>query len=588
MRFAYIDSNGNEVPIPSVDALALRIELGAITDDTQLYDASADEWGPASSHEIYHSLSRASADDDGFIAPPPVASIPVMDEEEEVVLPSAEQPAEALLDETASEAETLPAAEPVPPEASEAAAPEVPTEPEAAGESLDVADDLGFDTLELAPALEPLEADDAAIDLSGPDEDESLIDDGGDRAAGEPFDFGEMEGLEPEATFEAPEDDPADAMDFSAGAAMDFSGDEMATGEEPALGFTPDFEDAVPTPDFSGGMELESPMEFSTSGFDTGSSDGGLELETPMSDFSPDAPPGWMDQQAESSSPDEDVMDFSSVGGEPVDAAIKTEREPKNRPSKPKRPRRSLAGPLVVVVLLVAGGVGAYSAWPAIQEWMESRNAPEEPLVVIPPLAEELVPAFDRATDRAFADLLAAARQATGPQLASPPALEGAYMANASQYGEAEEFWSSMRETLDTFRAVDLTAFDAAVANALGSSLQEADATAIRERADSGFVAAAAEREAAFDQAAALFDAGIRFHQFLVANEANIEHAPASAVTTDPIAEVDPATEEIRAALNDLMDGVLGGYAAIGYRDVPTADGLWSVVLALVQEAGVQ
>ena len=36
MSFAYIDSHGNEVAIPSVDALALRIELGAIKADTQL------------------------------------------------------------------------------------------------------------------------------------------------------------------------------------------------------------------------------------------------------------------------------------------------------------------------------------------------------------------------------------------------------------------------------------------------------------------------------------------------------------------------------------------------------------------------
>lgn len=42
MRFAYIDSQGNEVSIPSVDALALRIELGAIGPHTELYDAQAD------------------------------------------------------------------------------------------------------------------------------------------------------------------------------------------------------------------------------------------------------------------------------------------------------------------------------------------------------------------------------------------------------------------------------------------------------------------------------------------------------------------------------------------------------------------
>ncbi len=60
MRFAYIDSNGNEVPIPSVDALSLRIELGAISEDTELYDAQADLWGPAHTHEIFHTLSRTS------------------------------------------------------------------------------------------------------------------------------------------------------------------------------------------------------------------------------------------------------------------------------------------------------------------------------------------------------------------------------------------------------------------------------------------------------------------------------------------------------------------------------------------------
>lgn len=76
MRFAYIDSNGKEIPIPSVDALALRIELGAITEETQLYDAQADQWGPAHTHEIFHTLSRSSGSDEGFVAPPPVAPQP--------------------------------------------------------------------------------------------------------------------------------------------------------------------------------------------------------------------------------------------------------------------------------------------------------------------------------------------------------------------------------------------------------------------------------------------------------------------------------------------------------------------------------
>ena len=73
MRFAYIDSQGKEVSIPSADALRLRIELGAIVDSTMFHDASTDKWAAASDHEIYRTLKREVDGDDGsgFIAPPP-------------------------------------------------------------------------------------------------------------------------------------------------------------------------------------------------------------------------------------------------------------------------------------------------------------------------------------------------------------------------------------------------------------------------------------------------------------------------------------------------------------------------------------
>lgn len=596
MRFAYIDSNGNEVPIPSVDALALRIELGAISDDTQLYDAHADQWAPASSHEIYHTLSRSSGDGDGFVAPPPAAPIPAPDpDEDEVVLPSAEQSAEELLRESATEApEAPPASEPVVPieavvDPGLPAPPEAPDTPEPLVSSGDV-DDLGFDTLGLAPALDPLGEDGAELDLTGPDDDSIASDDGG--VPGEPFDFGELGGadnplsLEPDAgDMDLSSPAGADPTPADAGS-VDFSSESH---DDEVLGFSPDFEEG-PVPDFSGGMELESPMEFSSGGFGGAGSDG-LELETPMSEFSPDAPPAWMDGPPEANTPDDDVMDFSSVSTDSIasDAGSDGSARKSSLPPRPKiRRRRNLAGPLILVVVLVAGGVGAYAAWPAIQEFMENRGAPPEPTVVIPPLADGLVPAFEQATDRAFAALLGEARQSSGPQLPSPPAMEGAYIASASSYEGAEDFWDAMGETLDGFRAMDIAAFDAAVVEALGTSIQAEDAEAIRARASAGFVAAAPDREAAFDRAEALFDAGVRFHQFLVANEDNIEHAPASAVTTDPITEVVPASEEIRVALNDLMDDVLGGLAALQYRDVPSADGIWARVLEIVQEEGVR
>ncbi|MCG6958126.1 MAG: hypothetical protein LJF04_19225, partial [Gemmatimonadetes bacterium] len=85
MRFAYIDSQGNQVAIPSVEALGLRIELGAIGPDTQLYDGQADRWGPASSHEIFHTLSRGISEE-SYNVPPlvaPTSGTPIGDLESE-------------------------------------------------------------------------------------------------------------------------------------------------------------------------------------------------------------------------------------------------------------------------------------------------------------------------------------------------------------------------------------------------------------------------------------------------------------------------------------------------------------------------
>ena len=62
MRFAYIDSQGNEVVIPTEDALRLRIELGAIVETTSFFDGGADRWAPAGEHEVFHRLKRDLSD----------------------------------------------------------------------------------------------------------------------------------------------------------------------------------------------------------------------------------------------------------------------------------------------------------------------------------------------------------------------------------------------------------------------------------------------------------------------------------------------------------------------------------------------
>lgn len=437
-------------------------------------------------------------------------------------------------------------------------------------------------TLELAPQLgseaastDPPE-DIAPIDLDAPTPDAVPDVDIADTGA---FSFGSMEGgLELDTGF----DDPDDAMDFSGGAEapMDLAGQ---TG-----GFDGDDD---PVPDFSGGMELESTMEFDAGGFGGGS--GSLDLETPMSEFTPDAPPSWMDDQDEDELPAGDVMDFSSVSADPDVAREQApKRTSKSRPSKPRRRRKSLAGPLVGIVALVALGAGGYAAWPIVQDWMESRNEPEQVGPVMPPLDAELMqPMRDRA-DQAFASILAQVRQERVVEgaPASPPAdwLAGIYLARASEYESAALFWDQMSEVLAGLRSVDVAAFDAAFAATGEAGVQPEDFAAMRERADSGFVAASEARNAVLDDAQALIDGASRLHQFLVANEANIEYAPASVVTTDPVLEVNPATAEIRAAMQNLIGEVVDGLAAIDYRDRPTADGLWATILTRWQAAGIQ
>ena len=58
MRFIYVDSRGNEVEVASVEALAARIQLGAIVPETRLYDEAADLWAPAEAHPVYRQILR--------------------------------------------------------------------------------------------------------------------------------------------------------------------------------------------------------------------------------------------------------------------------------------------------------------------------------------------------------------------------------------------------------------------------------------------------------------------------------------------------------------------------------------------------
>jgi len=589
MRFAYIDSNGNEVPIPSVDALALRIELGAISENTELYDAQADQWGPAHTHEVFHSLSRAAGGDEGFVAPAPVvpepepAAEPEPEPEPEPVAEVELEPEPAPVEEPAEPADLgLTLADPMDldldlaegldegldEEPGEEPSEEPSEEPVEDGEG-DV--DLGFGGLDLASTPDPIESEGASLDLSAPLDASSDGEDTAEEGGAESFDFGDMGGgLE----LESSPDEPVAAE------AMDFTGGEMS------------FDADEPTPDFSGGMELETEMEF----------DGGdsLDLETPMSDFSTEAPPAWMEQDGPGSETEEEVLDFSTAGAGSEDEGVAGEvplrdrRTPVNKPSKPKhRRQRNLAGPIVGVVILLAFGIGGYVAWPLLSAQLFGPNVPDVPPVVIPDLADGLMPQMRDAADAAFAATFEDVRRewaATNPVDApSRDWLAGIYLANASDFDNVQAFWDGVADFLEGVRGIDLATFDAAYQTAVqAEGVTDADAALLRARADSGFLAAAPVRAATFDKMEELIEGALALHSFLVANEANIEYVPASNVTTDPVLEASPSTPEIREAMEDLIDVVTRSLADLGYLDLVTAEGLWGTVLQQMQENGVQ
>lgn len=56
MRFRYFDSEGTEIGVASVDALRFRIQKGAVTPETLLYDAAAGQWAPARQNALFRFL----------------------------------------------------------------------------------------------------------------------------------------------------------------------------------------------------------------------------------------------------------------------------------------------------------------------------------------------------------------------------------------------------------------------------------------------------------------------------------------------------------------------------------------------------
>jgi hypothetical protein len=556
MRFAYIDSQGNEVPIPSVDALALRIGLGAIGPDTQLYDAQADRWGPASSHEIFHTLSRA-ATEEGFVAPPP----PVIPEE----------PAESA----------------PPPEDSAAAEPGkvAPSEPGEAPPVFDLSDEFIAGSGE-ARAGEGVKAAGGAEDGTERSGDSS--------AAGSEPPASLMDDLKLDLTF-------TDAGSPPAGAA------EPAAAEPPP---------EVPKPPAAGGpLSLEGSDVLEGRPPEALDAGGALDLEQPSSDLTLESPTAWMARggnEGGEAGADDGAMRFDSGQAAPPEEAerragrappprpdrpTRARPTPRNRPSPPRRvkrrsPLRTLGGILVVAALAGGGWYG----W----QWYQARGAAAHAgqlnaahhTVTLPVIPAALLPRMRDIGNAALSATIAhLGDMEAGFHLGTEPDsqwLAGIYMANAGRYGGIRTYWQGIRDFVDTVRAVDAKVFHEEYVKELQhEGVTGNTARMLLERADSGFAATRQSRQAAYSLMDDLVNASLNLHQFLVANQSQIDYEPAAGgMSRDPVLEAVPKNKQLGTEMWSRVDRITAALDSLGALDKVTTEQLTTALFKRIRQAG--
>lgn len=550
MRFAYIDSQGNEVTIPSVDALALRIELGAIVPETDLYDAQADRWGPAHSHEIYHTLARDVGGEDFLVPGAPTTPEP---------------PAEA------------------PP-------PKPPTPPAAApsfGESFGL-------------TLAPSEQDDAAAEEDDPSETGP-----GDLHLDLDFASSETAKDEPD---EALKDDEAGGFDFGSSVPDAPTGpgpadmDDDALELEEPLGFAPD-DGGDADLGFSGGLDLEAPM----SAFDPNSPPAWMEqdgpagfdaVEGPVLDFSPEpdetggGAAGWGGDASSTPTPEPAPEPISKPEREARRDPVATPpaAPPRRVVRRPIRRRRS-AKPLVFLVLAAVVGAGGWYGW---QAWA-NRPAPAQarPAVVIPDIPAELEAPMRGLAEGALAAMYGELEgRAFGPDDPEAPSeewLAGIYLGNASNFDQVRDFWSGIAAFADRLRAEEVQAFHAAYVELAEADDFEGETLAMLvARADSGFLATRDARLTIYGRLTTLADAALVLHDFLLTHEPDIVYTPARTFAGNPIEEAVPATDQIGDEMWDRVEDITNALDALGTLDRVTRERLSTVLLRRVRDIGIQ
>jgi hypothetical protein len=535
-RFLYIDSKGKEVPIPSVDALALRIELGAVKEDTQFYDSAADRWAPAGEHEVFRSLQREKADKSaGFVAPPPPSLPP----------PPVPQP---------------PAAKAPPPAAKEPAPnPFESIEGPAAGKPAETHDvfggmDLGLTFEEVAPAEEAPPVAPVDPSFSAKKKDEPTFD-----LQGYGGGLVEGDGAHEEKKKPAAAHPSGLALEGSLASTYDQSGSSGVSGEK--------IETDAPLADQGGeGSAWAKPLE--------------------TADENANA------VAAASAAPTRRAAGGGGAGG----GGGGGDRPPRARPAAP--PQKESSGmPMALVagvVLLVLGG-GGFFGWKALQGRGDDTAIEEEvdPPVTIPDIPANLEPRMREVAQLALADWIVAVRDSLPVQQGialEPDAawLGSEYMSDASQFGSVAEYWREMSTYVNGILDDEQEIYESFLDARLLDSLQVADpdAEVLKARAAAGFQAGRPERRAVYRQLRTVIEAATGLHEFLVENEDRIEYQPGP--ERDPVLEAVPETPELGDEMWSRVDDITTALDDLGTMDKVTTQSLMGLAADRFEGIGIR
>lgn len=541
MRFAYIDSQGNEVQIPSEDALRLRVELGAIVDSTSFFDGEGGGWAPARDHEVYRRIRRDLAVDSGLAPPPPPP--PEEPRDTDAGIAGGDGGFERVIDFDAPAAQFendafQPALESVqlPPEH------EVGPDPGA----LDAFDGFegfeGFGSLDLEEqdSVEP-RASTPAPESPSPSFDDATQPPESESESDDPW---TVPGRDPWAP-EVVEEERPDSME-----GVGF-GDEpappAATGAHP-------FDADEEMPDW-----LRNDPEFGTD----------------SAQVAPDsaATPAFPTREEVRERYEQDLEKPPAPSG---GAGRTPPRRPVTRVGASSRARMYLLG-TVALAVVAAGG------WYLVKGADAGPSSGEAAAIELPAISPTLLPVATRASQRAhLATVLALASDPARDGVPDEPDgdwLAGRYMAGAGDYTPVRLYWEAMGRYVQVMRAREGELFATELAAALDTvPLAPDDRRQVEARSIAGFAAAAPERDAVYAQLRAVADAALQLHLFLEQNQAEIDYDPIdSGLSRDPVLEAVPATEELGDEMWNRVADITSALDALGFLDKVTTDQLLEV-----------